>query len=207
VEVQVGPDVPAAVPSEPEAHPDETTGSHSDSQDSQAQPEEPEASSTGPKEPEAKPSIRKAGNWYITLQMALPTGKPAWEWDEDSQAELRCVSAASGEEDAFREFIQVDFASPPGRTRVGTFGSIELGKIGKDLKDFKVLSKKTIEVNGHEAYKAVYTFTQGQAKRKAQAYFFLPKATGLVVKCVSAADDYDSFSKTFEETVATIAWK
>lgn len=190
VEVQPGPDVATAAASDP-----------------QTQPETPAETPSQPVEPEAKPSIRSGGNWYITIQMALPTGKPAWKWDEDSEAELRCVCDASDADDDLREFIEVDFASPPGRTRVGTFGSIELGKIGKDLKDFKVISKETVEVNGHEAFKAVYTFTQGQAKRKALAYFFLPKATGLVVNCVAKADDYDSYSKTFEETAATISWK
>jgi hypothetical protein len=185
-------------PKGPNANPPAATG------EAPAPDAAPSTENNDPSPPPA--SIRTAGSWYVTLKMALPpaaAGRPGWKWDEETKAELRCF--VPGERT--KPFIEVDFASPPGRSRVSEFGSIQLGRIGKGLKDFKILQRKTVKIGGHEALRAVYTYTAGDNSIKARGYFFLPKATGLVVRCEAPAEDYEIYAPVFEKALAGLDWQ
>ncbi len=100
--------------------------------------------------------------------------------------------------------MAVKFASPPGRSHVEEFGSIELAKIGGKLKAFEVLSQKVVDRAGQRCFMAIYTYDDNGRKMKSQGYFFLPKATGLVIQCMATEAAYDTCAPIFDKMIASM---
>jgi len=141
----------------------------------------------------------KGGSWYLRYKLRRPKG---WTRDKSTDADMRLVSPADG--DAFAEYVEIDFAPPPGRCRVATYASIQLSNIAAKRKGFKELSEETLKLAGKDCVKNIYTYDEDGRKMKAQAYFFLPKATGLVFQCVATEATYDTYAPIFEAVLASL---
>jgi len=127
-----------------------------------------------------------------------------WQKDEECDASARYVSPAEGGADDFREYFEVRYVPPPGRSHTAEYAGVNLSRLSDELDDFRELSREDVEINDAGGVKAVYTYTEDGKGLKAQAYFFLHKATGLVVTFVATEESYDRYAATFHATAGTL---
>ena len=138
---------------------------------------------------------------YAPYKLGMPAGRTK---AANTPYNLHYLSPGEGDDDAFREYVRVDYATPPGRAHASDLPANFFLQHPDEFKDRENLTEETLQVNGRESHRMVFTYTEGERTLKVVGWFFIYKATGLVVFGVATPDSFDRFLPVFEETVRTL---
>jgi hypothetical protein len=143
-----------------------------------------------------------AGRYSNTTYLFNVVVPPTWTKQENISKEtpVRFVSPKDGEDDKFRENIEVRVEKLPGSFDTKSHAEGWIINMQRQYQDFELLQKETVTINGTEMVKALFVLPKPPAETaKVLACLFAKGSRGFVILCTALPSTYGQYDKQFEE--------
>lgn len=149
------------------------------------------------------PAEGKYSNTSFLFNVVVPS---SWARQENisKEAPVRFVSPKDGNDDKFRENIEVRVEKLPGSFDTKSHAEGWVVNMQRTYSDFVLLQKDTVQVNGTEMVKVLFTLKKPPAEdAQVLAYLFAKGSRGFVILCTALPSTYGAYAKQFEDICNT----